>query len=171
MQEAPSLNNIGKWGGGVKGQNGTRALRAVDRPSVPKPSPLSSPVGSGQPRALGKKEDFGLHLVVTAASQQGHKNAKASQLDDLLAELIPHSQAGQGAAELAQDSRVVRECCAKVGSESWSREGPGTNRCVKKSLLALGELPTSQAGWGHPTSPGENQPLSGPAMHHASTAG
>lgn len=51
--------------------------------------------------ALGEKEDFGLHLVVTAVSQQGHKDAKASKVDDLLAELIPHSQAGQGAEEFA----------------------------------------------------------------------
>lgn len=70
------------------------------------------------PGALGKEEDFGLHLVVIAVSQQGHKDAKASEVYNLLAEFIPNSQAGQGAAEFAQDPWVVRECCAEAGSES-----------------------------------------------------
>lgn len=57
-------------------------------------------------------------LVVIAVSQQGHKDAKASEVYNLLAEFIPNSQAGQGAAEFAQDPWVVRECCAEAGSES-----------------------------------------------------
>lgn len=99
------------------------------------------PAAASGAGALGKEENFGLHLVVTAVSQQGHKDAKASEVDDLLTELIPHSQAGQGAAELAQDSRVVRERCAEAGGESWSWQGPGTNQGAERSSLVLGEPP------------------------------
>lgn len=50
------------------------------------------------------------HLVVAAVGQQGHQDAEAPKVDDILAELIADGQAGQGAAELAQDAGVVREC-------------------------------------------------------------
>lgn len=54
------------------------------------------------------------HLVVTAVSQQGHQDAEAPKVDDLLAELVADSQAGQGAAELTQDAGIVGEHC-RVG--------------------------------------------------------
>lgn len=52
--------------------------------------------------------------MVIAVSQQGHKDAKASEVYNLLAEFIPNSQAGQSAAEFAKDTRVVREGCAEA---------------------------------------------------------
>lgn len=51
------------------------------------------------------------HLVVIAVSQQGHQDAEAPEVDDLLAELVADSQAGQGAAQLAQDAGIVGEHC------------------------------------------------------------
>lgn len=95
----------------------------MGRPSSFRLSPLPQWGQSGQlwpqgPGALGKEEDSELHLVVIAVSQQGHEDAKASEVYNLLAEFIPNSQAGQGAAEFTQDSWVVRECCAEERSEN-----------------------------------------------------
>lgn len=97
--------------------------KSMGRVSASRLSPWPRRGQSGQlwpqgPGAPGKEEDFGLHLVVIAVSQQGHKDAKASEVYNLLAEFIPNSQARQGAAEFAQDPWVVRECCAEAGSES-----------------------------------------------------
>lgn len=97
--------------------------KSIGRPSSSRLLPLPWWGQSGQlwpqgPRALGKEEDFGLHLVVIAVSQQGHKDAKASEIYNLLAEFIPNSQAGQGAAEFAQDPRVVREHCGEAEMEN-----------------------------------------------------
>lgn len=99
MQEVLSLTNIGKqekrkekpakrtttlrvWAG---------LLHSDFHPCLDGVSLASWPQGPG---ALGKEEDSGLHLVVIAVSQQGHKDAKASEVYNLLAEFIPNSQAG-----------------------------------------------------------------------------
>lgn len=99
MQEVLSLTNIGKqekrkekpakrtttlrvWAG---------LLHSDFHPCLDGVSLASWPQGPG---ALGKEEDSGLHLVVIAVSQQGHKDAKASEVYNLPAEFIPNSQAG-----------------------------------------------------------------------------
>ena len=76
------------------------------------------PEHSSEDRAAENKEGklspetaVDAHLVVTAVSQQGHQDAEAPEVDDLLAELVADSQAGQGAAELAQDAGIVGEHC------------------------------------------------------------
>lgn len=51
------------------------------------------------------------HLVVAAVGQQGYQDTEAPKVDDLLAELVADGQAGEGAAELTQDTGVVGECC------------------------------------------------------------
>lgn len=60
---------------------------------------------------LPLKTTLDAHLVVIAVREQGHQDVEAPKVDNLLAELIVDSQAGQGAAELTQDAGVVRECC------------------------------------------------------------
>lgn len=115
----------------------------MGRLSTPESSPLPSPqwvslVSCGlETGVLGEEEDFGLHLVVTAVSQQGHKDAKASKVDDLLAEFIPHSQTGQGAEEFAQDSRVVRERCAEAGREELGLGGARDKGMHRKQPVSL----------------------------------
>lgn len=117
MQKALSLTNIGKQEKEKKKsrQNGTMTLRvwAGLLHSDFHPSSVGSAWPAMASGALGK-QDFGLHLVVIAVSQQGHKDAKASEVYNLLAEFIPNSQAGQSAAEFAQDPGVVREGCAEA---------------------------------------------------------
>lgn len=111
--------------------------------STPEPSPLPSPqwvslVSCGlRGRSPGGGRRLGLHLVVAAVSQQGHKDAKASKVDDLLAELISHSQAGQGAEELAQDSWVVRERCAEAGREELELGGARDKGMCRKQPVSL----------------------------------
>lgn len=60
--------------------------------------------------------------MVTAVGQQGHQDVEAPEVDDLLAELIADSQAGQGAAEITQDAGVVGECCRWRRRKRWGKE-------------------------------------------------
>lgn len=115
----------------------------MGRLSTPESSPLPSPqrvslVSCGlRGRSPGGGRRLGLHLVITAVSQQGHKDAKASKVDDLLAEFIPHSQTGQGAEEFAQDSRVVRERCAEAGREELGSGGARDEGMHRKQPVSL----------------------------------
>lgn len=88
------------------------------------------------------------HLVVTAVGQQGHQDTEAPKVDDLLAELIADSQAGQGAAELTQDTGVVRECCreGKRGTVGI-RRGQRISHCSGSELVVLVQILLYSLPW------------------------
>lgn len=92
------------------------------------------------------------HLVVTAVGQQGYQDTEAPKVNDLLAELIADSQAGQGAEELTQDTGVVRECCGEgrrgtvgIRSEQRTSHSSGSELAVLVQIL-LDPLPCSGGG-------------------------
>ena len=76
------------------------------------------------------------HLLVTAVSQQGHQDAEAPEVDDLLAELVADSQAGEGAAELAQDAGIVGEHCrgAEGTRGEERRTSPGSEPALRVGI-------------------------------------